>query len=196
MTRRRGAALTLLLAGSGLVGWTGVAYGRGALARDRARAEWERMEARWAVNAAHRAAGGAPLASPGPGAPIARIRVPRVGIDEVVVQGVGGDQLDAGPGHVPATPIPGLPGNSLLSAHRDRHFMALGEAQVGDTVRTQTEYGDVTWVITRRRILHRAARLPVQADGPRLTLTTCWPIRFIGAAPERLVLEAEPVPAR
>jgi sortase A len=190
---RRGAGLALLLAGGALLGWSGVAYGRGALARDRARAEWERLEARRAVVAATLAAGGAPLAAPGPGAPIARILVPRVGIDEVVVQGVGGKQLDAGPGHIPGTPMPGQPGNSVLSAHRDRHFMALEGVQPGDTITTESEYGNVTWVVTRRRILPKTARLPVASDGPRLTLTTCWPMRFLGAAPDRLVLTAEPV---
>lgn len=193
MRGRRGAGLALLLAGGALLGWSGVAYGRGALARDRARAEWERLEARRAVVAATLAAGGAPLAAPGPGAPIARILVPRVGIDEVVVQGVGGKQLDAGPGHIPGTPMPGQPGNSVLSAHRDRHFMALEGVQPGDTITTESEYGNVTWVVTRRRILPKTARLPVASDGPRLTLTTCWPMRFLGAAPDRLVLTAEPV---
>ncbi|MFL5583059.1 MAG: class D sortase [Gemmatimonadaceae bacterium] len=193
MRGRRGAGLALLLAGGALLGWSGVAYGRGALARDRARAEWERLEARRAVVAATLAAGGAPLAAPGPGAPIARILVPRVGIDEVVVQGVGGKQLAAGPGHIPGTPMPGQRGNSVLSAHRDRHFMALEGVQPGDTIATESEYGNVTWVVTRRRILPKTARLPVASDGPRLTLTTCWPMRFLGAAPDRLVLTAEPV---
>ena len=32
-----------------------------------------------------------------------------------------------------------------------------------------------------------------ESPSPRLTLTTCWPTRYIGAAPDRLLLIAEPV---
>jgi sortase (surface protein transpeptidase) len=33
----------------------------------------------------------------------------------------------------------------------------------------------------------------VAAEAPTLTLTTCWPIRYLGPAPDRLIITAEPV---
>ena len=49
------------------------------------------------------------------------------------------------------------------------------------------------WVVTSRRIVPRGARVLHQTPEPTLTLTTCWPIRYIGPAPDRLVFVATPV---
>jgi len=189
---RRLAGGVLLLGGIGLLGAVGWRYADGALARDRARAEWAAMEARWAVESAQERAE-RPQGPVAPGTPVARVVIPRIGLDEVILEGVEATVLNAAPGHMPGTPMPGATGNSVISAHRDRHFHRLGQLAVGDTVRTFTPQGHRTWRITGRRIV--GAGRPVLYDTPTaiLTLTTCWPIRFIGPAPDRLLLVAEPV---
>lgn len=124
------------------------------------------------------------------GAPIARLIMPSIGLDEIVVEGVGDDELNAGPGHLPGSPMPGESGNAIISAHRDRHFSTLGELAVGDTIYTQTPSARTTWVITKRRVVRAGAPALFASAEPLLTLTTCWPIRYFGTAPERLILEA------
>lgn len=182
-----GAATCLWVAGD----WT-----RGALARDRARTAWEAREARAAVLAAAALPiEGAPATREPPphGTPVARVRIPRLGLDEVVVEGVDDDALRAGPGHIPGTPLPGRPGNAVLSAHRDRHFHALGDIAVGDTIATESDAGRMLWIVAARRVVHRDARVLRQGDTPELTLTTCWPIRWLGTAPDRLIVTAKPI---
>jgi sortase A len=78
----------------------------------------------------------------------------------------------------------------VISAHRDRHFRALGELAIGDTVTTETRAGTVEWVVTRRTVVRRGAPALYSTADPVLTLTTCWPIRAFGPAPERLLYEA------
>ena len=119
--------------------------------------------------------------------------IPRIALDEVILEGVEATVLNAAPGHMPGTPLPGVTGNSVISAHRDRHFHRLGELALGDTVQTVTRQGRRSWRITERRIV--GAGRPALYDTPTatLTLTTCWPIRYIGPAPDRLLLVAEPV---
>ncbi|MHB1225361.1 MAG: sortase domain-containing protein, partial [Gemmatimonadaceae bacterium] len=86
-------------------------------------------------------------------------------------------------------------GNSVVSAHRDMHFRRLGELRAGDTVVTVTEYHRKTWRITGRRIVSADAAALFPTPDATLTLTTCWPMRYIGPAPDRLLLTAEPVDA-
>lgn len=184
----------ILVAGGLLVlGGTGWQYARGLVARDRARAEWARIEARQARLAANDRVGDTADGPFAPGTPVARLLIPTIALDEVIVEGVGGAELDSGPGHLPGTPLPGLTGNSVISAHRDMHFRRFGELALGDTVTTVTERHRVTWRITERRIVRADAPALFQTDGRSLTLTTCWPIRMIGPAPDRLLLTAIPV---
>jgi sortase A len=125
------------------------------------------------------------------GAPVARVIIPSISLDEVVVEGVGSRQLNAGPGHLPGSPLPGERGNSVISAHRDRHFHALDEVRVGDTVFTETLAGRARWVVTSRRVLHHDAPALFETPDATLTLTTCWPVRWLGPAPDRLLLTAK-----
>lgn len=192
---RRVAGGLLLALGLGVLGYVGWEYATGALARDRARGEWERLMAREAVVLAN-ASLEAPLHRPlRTGAPMARLLIPRIDLDEVVVHGVEDRQLNAGPGHLPGTPLPGATGNSVVSAHRDRHFRRLGELSIGDTVVTETRYHRTQWVITDQKVVHATRPALFQTSDATLTLTTCWPLRLVGSAPDRLLLTAKPLEA-
>lgn len=191
---RRGAGLLLAVAGAALLLVAGVGYTRGYIERGRAHARWEAIVAQGgAVTSARGSVGGLLQRQPARGAPIGRLVIPAVGIDEVVLQGVDEAQLEAGPGHVPETVLPGEAGNSVISAHRDRHFRALGRVALGDTVVTETLAGRRIWVVTKRRIADAGKPSIYPTSEATLTLTTCWPIRYVGPAPDRLLLTATPI---
>ena len=191
---RRAFAGALTAAGAALLLYAAGAWGASAVARDRARADWNATEARRFVVDARRAADpGRPLIA-APGSPIARLRVPRLGLDEVVVEGVDESSLRAGPGHVTWTPMPGAAGNSVISAHRDLHFRPLADIQVGDSIVTEAQGPPVVWIVRSRRVVAADAPALFATAAPTLTLTTCWPIRWFGPAPERLIVEASPLP--
>jgi sortase A len=118
--------------------------------------------------------------------------IPAIGLDEVIVHGVGDDELKAGPGHLPGSPLPGGVGNSVISAHRDRHFRSLDELEVGDIIETESRQHRVTWIVEEIRVVHAATPALFGANEPTLTLTTCWPVRFFGPAPDRLLITARP----
>jgi LPXTG-site transpeptidase (sortase) family protein len=192
MRRALGSALIAL--GAGLLLLAGARYAQGAFARDVARAAWDAAEARRAIVAANTRIGRHGSETPaGPGAPVARLLVPVIGLDEVVVEGVEEAQLRAGPGHLPGSAWPGDTGNAVISAHRDRHFHGLDGVAIGDTVVTETLARRVTWVIVGRRVVARDHPALFATREPQLTLTTCWPVRYLGPAPDRLVLTAKPL---
>lgn len=188
MRRRVGALLCIV--GGALLLHAGSTYARGALARSEARAAWDRADARRAVHEARLIDADASTELVRQGAPVARLIIPTIGLDEIVVEGVGDDQLNAGPGHLPGSAMPGDVGNAVISAHRDRHFSTLGALRIGDTVYTETGSRRAAWVVARRRVVAAGKPALFSSDEPVLTLTTCWPIRYFGSAPDRLILEA------
>jgi sortase A len=145
------------------------------------------------VSSARLAALSSSSAPPVAGAPVARIVAPTIGLDAIVLEGVDDDALNAGPGHLPGSAMPGERGNSVVSAHRDRHFNHIDGLAVGDTLITETGMRQTTWVVVTRRVVDKDSRVLFRASEPTLTLTTCWPMRYLGPAPERLIITARPV---
>lgn len=192
----RALATTLCVGGLLLLGYAGFRYAGGTLRADALRQQWEEQQARAAVADARANASSetvSALARVAAGAPVARLQIPRIRLDEIVVEGVGDDELNAGPGHLPGSPLPGARGNAVISAHRDRHFSRLDELQLGDTIRTETDQSSNSWVIVGRRVVAKDTPALFAANQPLLTLTTCWPVRYFGDAPDRLILSAKPV---
>lgn len=190
LARRTGAVL--IGAGALLLAYAGSVWAGDALARDRTRSAWEAAEARRAVAAA----AALPLTGTArvevAGAPVARLLIPRLGVDEVVVEGVGERSLRVGPGHLSGSALPGEAGNAVISAHRDRHFSRLDELEPGDSAITLAAGRTVRWRVTARRVVGRDAPALFTSSEPRLTLTTCWPVRYLGPAPDRLIVTLEP----
>ena len=192
---RRWLGNAAIAAGVCLVLASGASVARGAIARDDARSRWAQLEASRAVSSARETVGrtGWVLAA---GAPVARLEIPRLGLDEVVVEGVDESALRAGPGHMSGSALPGEYGNSVISAHRDRHFKSLGKIAVGDTILTDASEGKLAWTVSRIRVVDADAPVLRTSKTPLLTLTTCWPVRYFGPAPERLIVEASLITPR
>jgi len=192
VTRKR-VGLVFCIAGGLLVSFAGSQYVMGAAAQDAARQKWEEAEARAAVEHSRS------LALPNRGiavvhgAPVARLIVPKIHLDEIVLEGVDDGALNGGPGHFPGSALPGQSGNAIISAHRDRHFRNLGELTVGDTVVTEAGSVTVRWVIEKRRVVRKEMPVLFPSKSAVLTLTTCWPIQYLGTAPDRLIITARPI---
>ena len=170
----------------------GVQLLRGSVARDRARAEWTKLMAAASISSIPAMS----LTRVSSGTPVVRVIIPSIRLDEVVVEGLSDKDLWAGPGHMPGTVFPGENGNAVISAHRDRHFHRLDDVRVGEMIETQTPAMDVVWRVTSRRVVHRDDKVIFETAEPQLTLTTCWPTRYFGPAPDRLIITAVPVSVR
>jgi sortase A len=190
---RRALGTALVAVGALLVLYVGYRYASGAYERDAARTAWAAIEAHNAVAASAALTSAPAHTTYATGALVGRLRIPSVQLDEVIAEGVSDDELDAGPGHLPGSASPGEPGNAVISAHRDRHFHSLGRVAVGDTVITDTRTSRTMWIVTGRRIVGRYQPSLFPSAEPELTLTTCWPIRYVGPAPDRLILTAKPI---
>jgi sortase A len=125
-----------------------------------------------------------------------RVRIPRLGMDLAVFEGVSEKALRRGPGHLPGTPCPGLSsaeGNCVLTGHRDSFFRPLANAREGDLVVLRAGERSRRYRLTRKIVVRpEQTEVASPAGETRLTLLTCYPFRWIGPAPLRLAWQAEP----
>ncbi len=139
---------------------------------------------------------------PAPGEPVFRLRIPKINLSIMVVEGVGEEQLQLGPGHYPQCrtgfpkPLcttwhevwPGQAGRVIVSGHRTTYlhpFYNLNELTPGDHVYVDTRWGKFTYVVTRLEVVQPdTKKVVVQSGKPQMVLTTCNP-RY--SASQRLV---------
>lgn len=183
----------MIIAGGVLTTFAGSRYVSGATAQDRARREWDEMTAAAAYDDALAATAQGTEVAIRHGGPVARLLIPKIGLDEIVLEGIDDEAMNGGPGHFPGSPLPGGAGNSIISAHRDRHFRNLGQVSVGDTIVTQSGAKTTKWVVIKRKVVDKERPVLFPSKTATLTLTTCWPIRYFGSAPDRLILTAKPI---
>lgn len=127
------------------------------------------------------------LTAPPEGNPLLRLRVPSIGLDWIVVQGVDLADLAKGPGHYPGTAMPGQVGNFAVAGHRTTHgapFFRIGELRAGDVITAQVAGATYTYRVSSREIVD-PSQVSVVAPVPDrpgvmpterlLTLTSCNP---------------------
>jgi len=139
------------------------------------------------------------------GGPLGKIEIDRIGLKAVVVEGVSDEDLKDGPGHYPATPLPGQKGNAAIAGHRTTYgapFASIDELQVGDKIKITTLQGSFTYGVIAQadgspNLIVSPSHVEVLDDAGdnRLTLTACHP-KY--SASQRIivnaVLEGEPIP--
>ncbi len=125
---------------------------------------------------------------------IGRIEIPRLGLSAVVFEGTGKDTLRRAIGHISSTPLPGEPGNSGLAGHRDSFFRPLKDIRRNDLIQVTTLRGAYRYrVVSTRVVAPTEVSVLNPSENEVLTLVTCYPFYFVGAAPSRFIVRAERV---
>jgi len=131
------------------------------------------------------------VAAPAAGQPVGIVRIPAIGVDQVVVEGVGPGDLALGPGHYPGTVLPGELGNAAIAGHRTTHgrpFYDLQALTPGDEIVLLTRQGVFVYDVSGSSVVAPGdTGVLANAGTAQLTLTTCNP-RF--SAAQRLVVRA------
>ena len=125
--------------------------------------------------------------------PVALLRAPRLGEEQIVLAGASGRNMAFGPTHVGSTAKPGENGNAVLSGHRDTHFAFLEHLRRGDelVVDTPDETRHRYRVETAYVVDESALWVLEDTDEKTLTLVTCYPFdAVVPGGPERYVVRA------
>jgi len=128
-------------------------------------------------------------------APVARIRVPRLGVDRIVLGTGSGQAMAFGPTLLPGGAALGQPGVTVIAAHRDTHFRFLKDIRPGDIVEVAGIDGrDHRYRVEASEVM-RWDRFAIQRDLPanELALSTCYPFDAVRHGPLRYVVHATPI---
>ncbi|ATY13170.1 class E sortase [Amycolatopsis sp. AA4] len=153
-----------------------------------------------AQGAARTLLGAAPVTKPPEfGAPVAVLEIPKLQVQQVVLEGVEPGETMSGPGHVPGTSGPGQPGNSAVVGRYSGYgapFARLNELSRGDQLVVATTQGKSVYTVTdtATRDLDED-RDYGRTENDRLTLVTSdswWPGSASGATVVTAVLDGKP----
>ncbi|NND73565.1 MAG: class E sortase [Ilumatobacter sp.] len=128
---------------------------------------------------------------------LARIEIPAIGVNDIVVAGVSTGDLKKGPGHFPETPLPGQLGNSAIAGHRTTYgqpFHNVDKLVPGDEIVMTTLSGTFTYRVTGTEIVSPSDYQVISTTDPNkamLTLTSCHPK---WTARQRIIIFSELVP--
>lgn len=125
---------------------------------------------------------------------IARLRVPRLGLSAIVVNGTDTESLKRGPGRYLGTAMPGEGQLVYIAGHRTTYgapFSDIDKLKPGDRVFLELPYGTLEYSITGHRIVRATELSVLKSKGvEQLALQACWP-RFF--ASHRYIAYAKPV---
>ena len=122
---------------------------------------------------------------------IGRLEIPTINLSVPMTAGIESASLLRGVGHIEGTAVPGGLGTLGLAGHRDTYFRPLRRIQTGMDIRVTDASGTYHYEVDSTEIV-----LPEQVDvlsirsRPELTLVTCYPFDYIGAAPKRFIVHA------
>lgn len=145
------------------------------------------------------------ITRPAEGALLGRVEIGRLNLSAIVREGVDAKTLSNAVGHVPSTALAGQVGNFAIAAHRDTLFRALKDIKQDDIVTFQSSTGTYSYKVVATKIVTPSDVSVLRSDGggiipPQeaggnrlLTMITCYPFYYVGAAPKRFIVEAEMV---
>jgi sortase A len=116
------------------------------------------------------------------GQAVGRLKIPRIGLNMIVVQGTGSSTLEKGPGHYSSSAVPGEGHLIYVAGHRTTYlapFAHIDHIRVGDYVTFAVPYGTFTYRVVRHYVV-ASNDLAVLRDHAReiLRLQACHPRFF------------------
>jgi sortase A len=126
-----------------------------------------------------------------PGGVVGRISIPRLHLSAIVEEGVDETTLARAVGHIPGTALPGETGNIGIAGHRDTFFQKLKDLQPNDKIDFTTHTGRYHYTVESLTVVEPSDVSVLSSTGGKiLTIVTCFPFHYIGAAPRRFIVHA------
>ncbi|PAD77401.1 class D sortase [Paenibacillus campinasensis] len=128
------------------------------------------------------------------GEAIGVLYVPQLDVELPIVEGTDDEMLERGVGHYTSTALPSDNEQILLSGHRDTVFRDFDQLSVGDRFVVKLPYGVFEYEIQSTDIVDKDDTTVIRPMGTEvLVVSTCYPFRYLGNAPERFIFYAYPV---
>ena len=127
---------------------------------------------------------------------LTKLSIPRIKLEDVVLEGVSDRSLMLGPAHLSASAEPGSRGNAVIAGHRDSFFRGIHKLRYGDAIFVTRGEKKFRYLVRSKRVVQPTDLSVLQASSEtELTLITCYPTHAVGPAPQRLIVVAKMAPA-
>lgn len=127
--------------------------------------------------------------TPAVGTKIGELDIPSLHLEAPIIQGTGWNQLKHGIGHYRTSALPGQGSNVFIAGHRDTVFTKLRDLKKGAQIIFETPYGNFVYQATSFQIVKQSDTSVLDPTPyETLTLMTCYPFFFFGAAPDRYIV--------
>lgn len=125
---------------------------------------------------------------------VGMLSIGKIDAEIPIIEGTSEYDLKKGVGHYEGTSYPLDDDQIVLSGHRDTVFRRMKEVEIGDIMTVNMPYGDFDYRVVNTRIVDAEDRtIIVPHDKETLTVTTCHPFSYVGNAPNRYIIDAEPI---
>lgn len=181
---RRSLSTVLIVGGAACLGWAALQICQAQRFQRDERVAFARAQDREPVG------DGAPV----PSGLVGRLEIPRLNLSVMVMEGDDARTLKTAVGHLPDTSLPWNGGNTAIAGHRDTFFRPLRNIREGDQIRLTSPRGEFAYTVRRTRIVEpEDVSVVAPTSTAVLTLVTCYPFYYVGAAPKRYIVQAEPI---
>lgn len=124
-------------------------------------------------------------------APLAVMRIDKIGIQVPVYEGTDEFTLNRGVGRIAGTAAVGGAGNLGIAGHRDSFFRGLKDVAIGDGIDLLTVSGNEAYTVSSIEIVDPGDVWVLNpTEEKTLTLVTCYPFYYVGHAPKRYIVKA------
>ena len=126
-----------------------------------------------------------------------RIKIDRIKLDRVIVNGSDPASLRKAPGIYDDVPFPGMPGTTAIAGHRTTYgapFRKVDKIRRGDDIVVEMPYGTFTYEVEKTQIVKPTALEVIRrVSYDRLVLSACHPLY---SAAKRIIVFARLVGAQ
>ena len=122
--------------------------------------------------------------------PVARLKIPAIDLNQIVLQGEEIEAMAFGPAIVDSS----LESKNIsIAGHRDSFFRKLEQLKEGDMIHLERLDSNMSYRVSDIIVTEPSDIRWLEAGAnDRLTLVTCYPFNFIGEAPMRYIVIARP----
>jgi sortase A len=123
---------------------------------------------------------------------LTKLSIPRIQLEDVVLEGISQRSLMLGPAHMAESVEPGASGNAVIAGHRDSFFRHIHSLRYGDDIFVTRGDHRFRYVVRSRKIVEPTDLSVIRpSSDTEITLITCYPTHAVGPAPQRLVVVAK-----
>ncbi len=107
--------------------------------------------------------------------PIGRIKVKRLGVNLIILEGNSGESLAFGPGHEECSGLPGKLEHIILYGHRDTSFSFLADLKKGDLITIEGLETQQKYEVENMEVVDSSKLFLKKNGNGFISLITCYP---------------------